>query len=199
MLRSVLISVALAGLSAAPANADNLAGGLFETLRANCGKSFEGTVVRAPENDPWRSAKLVMHIRDCSDTEIKVPLHYNDNHSRVWIVTKIAGDRLRLKHDHRHENGHSDTITMYGGETATGDGGPGDSDADFIVDAESVKLFYDNGNTRSPNNVWSMKVEGTTFTYGLVRPDLDFMAAFDLTKPVATPPPAWDLVSSSHE
>jgi len=173
-----------------PASAD----GLFETLQANCGKSFQGTVVRAPEGDPWRSAKLVMHIRDCSDTQIKVPLHYNDNHSRVWIVTRIEGDRLRLKHDHRHENGHSDAVTMYGGETAAGDGAPGDADADFIVDAESVKIFFDNGNTRSPDNVWSMAVKGTNFTYGLVRPDLDFLASFDLTKPVATPPPAWDLV-----
>ena len=190
MFRPVLVSVALVALYVAPVNAE----GLFETLQANCGKAFEGTVIRAPEGDPWRSAKLVMHIRDCSDTEIKVPLHYNDNHSRVWIVTKIAGDRLRLKHDHRHENGHSDAVTMYGGETAAGDGGPGDSDADFIVDAESVKIFFDNGNTRSPNNVWSMAVKGTNFTYGLVRPDLDFLASFDLTKPVATPPPAWDLV-----
>jgi len=191
MFRLIVISVALVALYGTPASAE----GLFETLQANCGKSFEGTVVRAPENDPWRSARLVMHIRDCSDTEIKVPLHYNDNHSRVWIVTRIAGDRLRLKHDHRHEDGHPDTITMYGGETAAGDGAPGDEGADFIVDAESVKLFFDNGNTRSPDNIWSMAVKGTTFTYGLVRPDLDFMAAFDLTKPVATPPPAWDLVN----
>lgn len=186
----VACSMAAGLLAAAPASAD----GLFETLQANCGKAFKGIVVRAPEGDPWRSANLVMHIRDCSDTEIKVPLHYNDNRSRVWIVTRIEGDRLRLKHDHRHENGHHDAVTNYGGETAPGDGAPGDNDADFIVDAESVKIFFDNGNTRSPDNVWSMAVNGTTFTYGLVRPDLDFMAAFDLTKPIAPPPPAWDLV-----
>ncbi|WP_262694651.1 hypothetical protein [Kordiimonas aquimaris] len=176
------------------ASSGAVADGLFETLSANCGKAFQGKVVRAPEGDPWREASLVMHIRDCSDTEIKIPLHYNDNRSRVWIVTRIEGDRLRLKHDHRHENGHHDAVTNYGGETAAGDGAPGDKDADFIVDAESVKIFYDNGNTRSPDNVWSMAVNGTTFTYGLVRPDLDFMAAFDLTKPIAPPPPAWDLV-----
>jgi len=183
-----LVSLGSIG-AAVPAYAD----GVFETLSANCGKAFAGKAERAPEGDGWRTAKLVMHIRDCSETQIKVPLHYNDNRSRIWIISKTETG-LRLKHDHRHENGHPDTVTMYGGDSPPGDGSAGDTAVDFIVDAESIQLFKDNGNTRSVTNVWTMAVDGPRFTYGLVRPGLDFLVAFDLRKPVSAPPPAWDLV-----
>lgn len=168
--------------------------GVFEVLKANCGMAFEGHVIKAADDDPWRAAHLVMHIRDCSDTQVKVPLHYDDDRSRIWIVSKIDGDRLRLKHDHRHEDGASDDVTLYGGESIEGDGGANDPDVAFIVDEQSLQIFRDNGNTRSPENVWSMAVDGPHFIYGLVRPDLDFKVAFDLSQPIAVPPAAWDLV-----
>lgn len=173
--------------------------GVFEALQANCGKAFEGRVIKGEDDDPWRSARLVMHIRECSQTQIKIPLHYNDDRSRIWIVSKIDGDRLRLKHDHRHKDGSSDDVTMYGGESIMGDGNVGDSDVAFIVDAQSLQVFRDNGNTRSPDNVWSMAVDGADFTYGLVRPDLDFKVAFNLTQPIAAPPAAWDLVIKAEQ
>lgn len=191
-MRKIMAFALLAACFSGAAAADNR--GVFETLQANCGKAFQGKVVRAPADDSWRSATLIMHIRDCSDAQIKVPLHYNDNRSRVWVIRRLPDGHLQLKHDHRHENGHHDAVTNYGGHTRGEDGRPGDAAVDFVVDAESQQIFRDNGNTRSPDNVWSMAVDGTTFTYGLVRPDLDFMVAFDLTKPVQVPPPAWDLV-----
>ena len=42
-------------------------------------------------------------------------------HSHIpWDTTTATG--LRLKHDHRHEDGHPDKVTLYGGDTA--DAGP---------------------------------------------------------------------------
>lgn len=168
--------------------------GVFERLQAHCGQAFSGRVVKGDEDDPWRAANLVMHIRDCSEDQLKIPLHFNEDRSRIWIVSKLEGQRLRLKHDHRHEDGESDDVTMYGGETIESDGESGDTDVAFIVDEQSLQVFRDNGNTRSSDNVWSMAVDGTTFFYGLVRPDLDFKVAFDLSQPVSVPPPAWDLL-----
>ena len=177
------------------ASNQSFAAGVFETLAANCGKSFEGSVVRGPDDDPWRSAKLVMHVRDCGNTEIRIPLHYNDNHSRIWIISKTETG-LRLKHDHRHADGSSDAVTMYGGDTAPGEGEPDDASVEFLVDTESLRVFRENARSRSTENIWGMKVEDSNFYYGLLQPELDFMVAFDLTKPVETPPPAWDKTTS---
>lgn len=168
------------------------ADGVFETLTAYCGQAFEGQVTRGAADDPWREARLVMHVRDCSATEIRVPLHFNDDASRIWVITRV-GDRLRLKHDHRHADGSEDAVTQYGGTSEVGDGGAGDSQVNFPVDQESIALFEREGLTASVTNTWQMSVAGGMFNYRLMRPSgRDFMVSFDLTKPVPTPPPAWD-------
>lgn len=167
--------------------------GVFETLQGNCGKAFAGHVTRGTEDDAWRKAAIIMHVRECSDSLIKVPLHVDDNHSRIWIITKTEGG-MRLKHDHRHADGHSDTVTMYGGDSAAGDGGTHDADVAFPVDAESIALFKANGLEASITNVWHVAVKDGKFSYRLTRENRDFMVEFDLSKPVATPPDAWDLV-----
>lgn len=168
-----------------------LADGVFATLGANCGKAFAGEVVRGPDDDPWREAKLIMFIRDCGDAQIRVPLHYDNNHSRIWIISKTESG-LQLKHDHRHADGSSDAVTMYGGQTLSGDGAEGDDEVYFHVDEESLRIFSENSRSRSTENVWSMQVKNNVFYYGLIQPELDFMVAFDLNKPIAKPPPAWD-------
>ena len=90
----------------------------FNNLSAHCGKSFEGKVISSdPQDADWAKETLTMHVRDCSDTEIKIPLHVGENRSRTWIVSK-TDTGLRLKHDHRHEDGKPDAVTMYGGDTA---------------------------------------------------------------------------------
>ncbi len=188
-MRKVFIASLLAVAACLPAKAD----GVFETLQANCGKAFEGKMVRGTEDDAWRTAKVVMHVRACSDTEIKVPLHVDDNHSRIWILTKTE-DGLRLKHDHRHMDGTPDAVTMYGGDSAAGDGGAGDAEISFPVDAESIAVFKANGLDQSITNVWHMLVKGDKFSYRLTRENRDFMVEFDLSTPAVTPPDAWDMV-----
>ena len=185
--------VALA-LNTAPAMAED---GLFETLQANCGKAFEGFVSRGAADDPWRSAKLVAHVRDCSDSELKVPLAFNDDHSRIWMITRQVDGGLQLKHDHRHADGSEDAVTQYGGRTVMPDGAAGDREVNFHVDGDSIAMFKREGLNASLENVWQMSVAGDMLNYRLTRPGgRDFMVSFDLTKPVGVPGPAWDKVGN---
>jgi hypothetical protein len=96
---------------------------------------------------------------------------------------------VRLKHDHRHEDGTPDAVTMYGGDTAA----VGTSTRqEFPVDAESIALFETQGLTASVTNIWAMEIEpGARFVYELARPGRLFRVEFDLTTPVAVPPAPW--------
>src|SRR5690606_497864 len=98
---------------------------------------------------------------------------------------------LRLKHDHRHEDGTPDATTMYGGDTR--DAGSVQRQS-FPVDAESVALFQREGLSASLDNTWAMELEaGKRFVYELSRPGgRMFQVEFDLTTPVALPPAPWD-------
>ena len=64
----------------------------------------------------FRRNTSVMHVRQCSDREIRIPFHVGENRSRTWVVTRTP-QGLRLKHDHRHEDGTEDRVTQYGGDT----------------------------------------------------------------------------------
>ena len=160
----------------------------FNNLSAYCGKSFEGKVVSSdPQDADWAKETLTMHVRDCADAEIKIPLHVGENRSRTWIISKTDGF-LTLKHDHRHEDGKPDAVTMYGG--TTNDLGLATQQA-FPADQYSKDMFMREGLEVSVANIWTITVKDDQFTYALARPNRDFRAKFDLTKPVATPPPAW--------
>lgn len=158
-------------------------------LTALCGKSYAGKVVtNDPQDADWKKEVLTMYVSECSRDQISIPLHVGANRSRTWIVSQTPGG-LRLKHDHRHEDGSSDAVTMYGGDTAS----PGSAlTQSFPVDAESIALFEKEGLSPSVVNVWSLTHKpGQTLTYELKRPGRLFQAQFDLTQTVATPPPAW--------
>ena len=162
-------------------------------LNAMCGQAFAGRIVanQPPSTtpDPFEGKTLVMHVRECGATQTRVPFHVGDDHSRTWVLTRGA-EALRLKHDHRHEDGTSDAVTMYGGDTVA----PGTAQRqEFPVDAESVAMFVREGLTASVANVWAMELEpGHRFVYELARPGGRlFRVEFDLRTPVAAPPPPW--------
>ncbi len=161
-------------------------------LAEHCGQAFAGRVVAnepvAPD-DPFAGRILVMHVRECREGEMKVPFHVGDDRSRTWVLTRTPTG-LRLKHDHRHEDGSDDAVTMYGGDTTA----PGtEVRQEFPVDRESIALFEREGLTASVVNVWAMEIEpGRRFLYELRRPTGRlFQVEFDLTTPVATPPAPW--------
>src|SRR5690606_39262233 len=88
----------------------------FNNLRAHCGKAYEGKVVLDNPKSPGFDGRLIMHVRKCTDSQLQIPFHVGDDHSRTWIITK-TGSGLSLKHDHRQKNGEYDKSTMYGGHT----------------------------------------------------------------------------------
>lgn len=160
----------------------------FDHIAAHCGKAFEGVVTAGNSADSaFSGKKLVMHVRECSEQELKVPFHVGDDHSRTWIITK-TDTGLRLKHDHRHQDGSEDKVTMYGGNTA--DNGSAQLQL-FPVDQFSIDNFNRNGLSQSVTNVWHVGITPQTFIYRLTREERDFKVEFDLTKPVALPPVPW--------
>jgi hypothetical protein len=161
-------------------------------LTALCGKAFEGRIAakvgggKGP--DPFEGKRLVMHARECRASEIRVPFHVGEDRSRTWVFTRPGGG-LRLKHDHRHEDGSDDAMTMYGGDAA-GPGEPGRQS--FPADAHSKELFTRGGIPQSAENVWVVGLApGKTFSYALTRPGREFRVEFDLTRPVEPPSAPW--------
>ena len=192
---------AAAALAAAEQDVSAPADEFLLRLAEHCGQAFAGRIVAnepaSPEPDAFEGQALVMHVRGCDDPtrEIQVPFHVGDNHSRTWLLTR-TGDGLRLKHDHRLEDGSDDPVTMYGGDTV--DAGTSQRQ-EFPVDQESIELFAREGLDVSTTNVWAMEIEpGQRFLYELSRPEGEqnpqgrlFQVEFDLTQPVELPPTPW--------
>ena len=166
----------------------------FDNLTALCGNAYAGEVEvdrpESPGNNAFAGQELVMHVRECSDEEIKIPFHVGEDRSRTWIVTR-TDEGLRLKHDHRLEDGSDDPVTMYGGDTAS----EGTANRqEFPVDAFSQEMFTREGMQVSNTNVWAIEVEpGVHYTYELGRTDQDrlFRVRFDLSNPIDAPPAPW--------
>lgn len=183
----VLPFIATSALAQMQTNTDPQAQ-FFTHIAAHCGKAFAGKVVAGNSSDSAFSGKtLIMHVRECNDTEIKIPFHVGDDHSRTWVLTK-TDQGLRLKHDHRHQDGSEDAVTMYGGDTNSAGTAQKQS---FPIDKASIENFMQNGLTQSVTNVWHMAVTPTRFSYQLTRENRDFQVDFDLTQPVALPPAPW--------
>ncbi|MCA1713883.1 MAG: hypothetical protein LC715_01725 [Gammaproteobacteria bacterium] len=178
--------------STAPPATNAPADVFFARLTTLCGKAFVGRVAvdtPASANNPFAGKVLTMHVRECGDREIRIPFHVGDDRSRTWVVTR-NGSGLRLKHDHRHQDGSQDKVTQYGGDTV--EAGTADRQA-FPADAGSVALFRREGLPASVANTWAMEVvPGRNFVYELSRPGGRlFRVVFDLDRPVAVPPAPW--------
>ncbi|MFO7692695.1 MAG: hypothetical protein R6V57_06375 [Vicinamibacterales bacterium] len=202
MRKRAAATSALLVLSLAAANASDRgnqgiepADAFLAALSGHCGKAYAGRIVAnepaaapgAPP-DPFEGKTLVMHVRECTPQVVRVPFHVGEDHSRTWVITRTP-DGLRLKHDHRHQDGSPDVLTMYGGDTATA-GTAGRQE--FPVDAESKALFERQGLKASMTNTWAIEIEpGQRYVYELARPGRLFRVEFDLTKPIAPPPPPW--------
>ena len=160
---------------------------LWDNLQALCGKAFVGHVVEgtAASDAAFKDQRLVMHVRACGENEIRIPFHVGGNRSRTWVITRTPTG-LRLKHDHRHEDGSADKVTQYGGDTASA--GTAERQ-DFPADMFTAELI-----PAAKTNIWTLAlVPGKTFGYGLRREaeGRRFFVEFDLTKPVEAPPAPW--------
>ena len=183
------VALVLSGCATAQ-SADTAQDRFFNRLSALCGLAFEGRIASPPvEADAsFAGKRLVMHVRECSEDVIRIPFHVGDDRSRTWVITRTA-EGLRLKHDHRHEDGSEDALTQYGGDTVS-EGTA--TRQEFPVDQFSKDLFNRRDAAVSTTNVWAMEVEpGRLFAYELRRPNRFFRVDFDLGRAAATPPPPW--------
>ncbi len=159
----------------------------WEALQPHCGQAFAGRVVEGTEasDAAMREQALVMHVRECSSGELRIPFYVGDNRSRTWVITRTR-DGVRLKHDHRHEDGTPDQVTQYGGETRSGGN---NLSLEFFADERTAQLI-----PAAQSNIWTMAIEpAKTFTYALRRDNSGrrFRVEFDLTTPVSAPPSPW--------
>ncbi len=186
--QALVATLLCAGVTAGPATAapsGTPQDAFWQRLSALCGQAFAGNIPEPqPQDADFAKEALVMHVRDCSASEIRIPFHVGANRSRTWVLTRTSTG-LRLKHDHRHEDGSEDRVTQYGGDTR----GPGSAQAQaFHADAHTAALI-----PAASSNVWTVELDGDRFVYRLERPGTPrrFEARFDLRRSVALPPPAW--------
>jgi hypothetical protein len=195
-MRAGMRVLGIAGIAAAAACATVPAAGarlvreqeaFWAAISAHCGRAYEGRVAvstGSAGDTAMAGKRLVMHVRECGPGEIRIPFHVGDDRSRTWVLTRTATG-LRLKHDHRHEDGTPDAITQYGGDAR----GPGAANSQsFPADSHTVSL-----NPVYKTNVWTMEIDRARFVYELIRVGTDrrFRVDFDLTRPVSAPPAPW--------
>lgn len=160
-------------------------------LRGLCGQAFAGRIVaNTPEDpaDPFAGKAMVMHVRECGEHVIRVHFHVGEDRSRTWVISVLA-DSLALAHDHRHEDGSPDVLTLYGGQTTTAGSA---TRQEFPADARTKELFIAEDRAVSVPNVWAIEIEpGKRYVYELARPGRLFRVEFDLSRPIDPPPPPW--------
>lgn len=165
----------------------------WNELKKLCGKAYAGSIVADTSPSPDFTGKsMVMHVRSCEADRIRIPFFVGENRSRTWVLTK-KGTRIELKHDHRHEDGKPDKVTMYGGTSTN----PGEVTRQFFpADEETTRVVAPPAG-KSPSaaaNVWWIDlVRGEHFSYNLRRLGGDrlFTVRFDITKEVPAPAAPW--------
>lgn len=160
----------------------------FEALKQECGNAYEGRLMIQPDDVEMFTGteKMVMHFWECSDNELKIPFHIEDeetgewDRSRTWIFT-LHNDKLELRHDHRNPDGTDEEVTMYGGYSF----GPG---------SERIqRIQSDQAEDDSEFRGWRIEyLPGNRYSYGTSRgTEWNIMVQFDLTEQIDTPPAPW--------
>jgi hypothetical protein len=177
-------ALALAGCSTTQLAPPTAASAFFSNLTAICGKSFSGKLVAGDASDAdFAKADMRAHVRECSDSEIRIAFDVGEDRSRTWIISKV-GEGLRLKHRHLLKDGTVDPVSNYGGDTANAGSA---MRQEFPVDDFSKQMFVNEGRTISTTNVWAFELRSAVkLTYELSRPNRLFRVEFDLTKPLPT-------------
>jgi len=151
----------------------------LKNLASLCGQSFAGEeVYMIPENESWGHLDFVMHVSVCEDDHVYIPFHLSEDRSRTWMFL-VEDGLLRFRHDHRHEDGTPEEVTMYGGY-ATNQGTP--FVQHFPADEYTCELI-----PYACTNEWIVMIaeDFSKLTYRLTRGGvLRFEAEFDLSNPI---------------
>lgn len=157
----------------------------WNNLKQHCGKAYEGKLAESIKDDAFSGKKLVMYVLACDENTIKIPFYVGEDRSRTWVLT-LEGDRIKLKHDHRHEDGTEDSITQYGGISTNS----GLKDLQFFPADEETALLI----PAAASNVWWITLNENSFSYNLKRLGSDrpqFTVSFTLNNPIETPELPW--------
>lgn len=186
-MRSALLGLIAVTLTACSSSTPEVAAApdaFLDALRAHCGNAYAGQIINPqPSDSGFAGQALVMHVRSCEDT-VRIPFHVGEDRSRTWVLTRTA-EGVRLKHDHRHEDGVEDSITQYGGDSrSTGTA----VQMEFAADSFTAAMI-----PYAANNVWTVEITPTQFVYQLRREGSDrrFRVEFDLSQTVTPPPAPW--------
>ncbi|MEA3013063.1 MAG: hypothetical protein QOD42_1608 [Sphingomonadales bacterium] len=183
-----LAALALAGCAIVP-RSEGPQRLFWSRLWTLCGHSYAGRVVSAdPADREMAASRLVIHVSTCTPEAVRIAFHVGADRSRTWVIGRTATG-LRLRHDHRHRDGSEDVRSRYGGDTvSTGSA----RRQEFPADRFSRDLFIRENIPASATNVWAIEIApGRSLAYALDRADRHFRIEFDLSRPVAAPPPAW--------
>ena len=146
----------------------------------------KGSIIAGPANDTtFAGKKLIMHVRKCTENEIKIPFFVGNDSSRTWVLTR-TDNGIQLKHDHRHKDGSPDKVTMYGGHTSNFGSKIRQI---FPADQETAEML-----PAAIGNVWWIDiVPGESYIYNIRRVNTDrlFSVRFDLKTPMENPGPPW--------
>jgi hypothetical protein len=158
----------------------------WENVQEHCGNAYRGRLADAtPFYQTFDADRIIIHVRNCTDTLTHISLHIDDNHSRNLMLTKVNGT-LRLKHDHRNPDGTEEVITQYGGDAPS----PGlDTRQIFEADEHTADILPDRF-----DNFWFLDImDEETFAYGVHWPKHgnSIRMEFDLTTTVTAPPAPW--------
>lgn len=185
---ALIFSLSVHTSAAAIAPSEPVFAQFFQQLSLQCGKAYPGKLTLEPPGDEMLTGTelLIVHFRECSETQLKVPFHIeleasqDWNRSRTWIFTKHP-ERLELRHDHRTKQGEDDDVTMYGG-FSHGEG------TLIRHEFQSLERTAESGYFRG----WRIEIEpGVRYTYGTVRGnEWSWRIDFDLSKPLTELPPA---------
>lgn len=191
IIRNLAVLICLLSLAQLVSAQENTTKGtetFWANLKTLCGKAFAGEIAAdtATTDSAFANKALVMHVRSCAENQIKIPFFVGEDKSRTWVLTKQTNGLILLKHDHRHEDGTPDKVTMYGGlSTNTGFA----NKQIFPADQETTDLL-----PAAAGNVWWIDLTvGDFFSYNLRRIGTDrlFSVKFDLKNEIETPEAPW--------
>lgn len=158
----------------------------WSNIREHCGKAYKGILGDATEYyQPFDDSNVILHVFNCKEELTHIALHIGEDRSRNLLLTQSEGT-LRLKHDHRYEDGREERITQYGGNAPQ----PGLSHRQiFKADehtASILPLRFD--------NFWFLDImDENTLAYGVHWPKQghSIRIEFDISEEVVTPPAPW--------
>jgi len=79
----------------------------MQAFQPYCGQAFAARIMQDSAPNPDWDHPLVVHIRDCEDSVIRMPLQVGADRSRTWVLTFHSGS-IDFQHIHLHQDGSPD-------------------------------------------------------------------------------------------